>query len=413
MSETSYRRHGCRLCGGRDLDLVLKLAPTPLADAYVPAARLNEPQASHPLDLHLCRACGFSQLLDVVQPREIYTDYIYETISSLGLVEHFERYAAEVVRRVRPNPGSLVIDVGSNDGTLLKSFQALGMKALGIDPAREIARRATATGVETLPEFLTAKLAEQIRSQRGPAAIVTANNVIANVDDLDEIVAAIRRLLAPDGAFVFESYYLGDLIRNLVFDFIYHEHISSFSVKPVELFFRRHGMELIDVQRVPTKGGSLRYTIQLAGGPRRVSPVIDELKAEEARQGLHRPETFKAFNARIESAKQAVLTLLRRLKTEGKSFAGYGASATSTTLIYHFELGNFIEYFVDDYVAKQNLFSPGLHIPVLAPEALYERKPDYVVIFAWRYHEPIVKKNQRFLSDGGHFIVPMPEVRVI
>lgn len=413
MSENAYRRDNCRLCGGRELELVLTLAPTPLADAYVPAGRVNQPQASYPLDLYLCRRCGFSQLLDVVQPREIYTDYIYETISSLGLVEHFRRYAADVVQRVQPNGGSLVVDVGSNDGTLLRGFQALGMKVLGVDPAREIARRATAAGVETLPEFLTAKLADQIRSQRGPAAVVTANNVIANVDDLDEVVAAIRKLLAPDGVFVFESFYVGDLIRNMVFDFIYHEHISSFSVKPVELFFLRHGMELIDVQRVPTKGGSLRYTIQLAGGPRRVSPVIEELKTEEAEQGLHCPETFKAFNDKIESAKAAVLSLLRRLKHEGRTIAGYGASATTTTLIYHFELGNFIEYIVDDYSAKQNLFSPGLHIPVLPPEAIHERKPDYVVIFAWRYYEPIVKKNPRFLSDGGHFVVPMPELRIL
>jgi SAM-dependent methyltransferase len=413
MSETAYRRNNCRLCGGRELELVLKLAPTPLADAYVPVARANEPQPCYPLDLFLCRTCGFSQLLDVVQPQAIYTDYIYETVSSLGLVDHFQRYAEDVVQRIKPDKGSLVIDIGSNDGTLLKSFRNLGMKVLGIDPAREIARRATAAGVETLPEFLAGKVAEQLKKERGPAAIVTANNVIANVDDLDEVAVAIRKLLAPDGVFVFESFYLGDLIRNMVFDFIYHEHISCFSVKPVELFFRRHGMELIDVQRIPTKGGSLRYTIQLGGGPRRVSSIVGELKTNEAKEGLDRPETFKAFAAKIEAARQSVLTLLRRLESEGNKIVGYGASATTTTLIYHFELGNFIDYIVDDYPAKQNLFSPGLHIPVLAPEVIYQRKPDYVVIFAWRYFEPIVKKNQKYVNDGGHFVVPMPELSVI
>jgi len=161
MSETASRRNNCRLCGGRDLELVLKLAPSPLADAYVPSAKIREPQVSYPLDLFLCRTCGFSQLLDVVQPQAIYTDYIYETVSSLGLVGHFQRYAEDVVRRIRPNRGSLVIDIGSNDGTLLKSFQNSGLNVLGIDPAREIARRATASGIETLPEFLTAKVAEQ------------------------------------------------------------------------------------------------------------------------------------------------------------------------------------------------------------------------------------------------------------
>jgi SAM-dependent methyltransferase len=413
MSETAYRRDNCRLCGGRDLELVLKLAPTPLADAYVPAARVNEPQTCYPLDLFLCRTCGFSQLLDVVQPQAIYTDYIYETVSSLGLIDHFQRYAEDVVQRLRPNKRSLVIDIGSNDGTLLKSFKNLGAKVLGIDPAREIARRATAAGVETLPEFLTAKLAEQLRNERGPAAIVTANNVIANVDDLDEIAVAVRKLLAPDGAFVFESFYLGDLVRNMVFDFIYHEHISCFSVSPVELFFRRHGMELIDVQRIPTKGGSLRYTFQPVGGPRKVAPVIGELKTLEEQQGLGRPETFKAFSDRIESAKQQVLTLLKRLKDEGKRIVGYGASATTTTLVYHFELGSYIDYMVDDYASKQNLFSPGLHIPVLPPEVIYDRKPDYIVVMAWRYWEPIVKKHRRFLETGGRFIVPMPELRIV
>jgi SAM-dependent methyltransferase len=413
MSETAYRRDNCRLCGGRDLELVLNLAPTPLADAYVPADRVNEPQDSYPLDLYLCRSCGFSQLLDIVQPRAIYTDYIYETVSSLGLVAHFQKYAEDVVRRIRPNRGSLVIDIGSNDGTLLKSFKDLGLKVLGIDPAREIARRATASGVETLAEFLTEKLAGQIRSDRGPAAIVTANNVIANVDDLDQIAVAIRKLVAPDGVFIFESFYLGDLIRNMVFDFIYHEHISAFSVKPLGIFFKRHGMELIDVQRIPTKGGSLRYTVQPADGPREVSPVVEEMKALETQQGLDRPETFKSFAAKIETAKQQVLSLVRRLKGEGKKLAGYGASATTTTLIYHFEIGSFIEYMVDDYPAKQNLFSPGLHIPVLAPEVIYERRPDYIVVFAWRYYEPIIKKHQKYLMNGGHCIVPMPELRVI
>jgi SAM-dependent methyltransferase len=413
MTETAYRRNSCRLCGGRELELALKLAPTPLADAYVPAARVNESQRCYPLDLFLCHTCGFSQLLDVVQPQAIYTDYIYETVSSLGLNEHFRRYAQDVVRRIRPAKGAFVIDVGSNDGTLLRAFKDQGMTVLGIDPAREIARRATASGVETLAEFLTEKLAGWIASDRGPATIVTANNVIANIDNLDEVVVAIRKLLAPDGVFVFESFYLGDLLRNMVFDFIYHEHISAFSVKPLEIFFRRHGMDLIDVQRVPTKGGSLRYTVQLAGGPRKTSPAVEEMKSLEAQQGLDKLETFKTFAAKIDAAKQSALALVRRLKGEGKRLAGYGASATTTTLIYHFGLGPFIEYMVDDYTAKQNLFSPGLHIPVLAPDVLYERRPDCVVIFAWRYFEPIIKKHRKYLNDGGHFVVPMPELRVI
>ncbi|HWX22497.1 MAG TPA: class I SAM-dependent methyltransferase [Candidatus Binatia bacterium] len=413
MSNLSYRRSDCRLCHGTELDLVLKLTPTPLADAYIPSAQAQQPQPVFPLDLFLCRRCGFAQLLDVVQAQAIYLDYIYETVSSLGLVEHFDHYAAEVLGRIRPPAGALVVDVGSNDGTLLKGFQRRGMKVLGIDPAREIAARATAAGVETLPEFFTVELAQRLRRERGPAAIITANNVIANIDDLDGVIAAVRELLAPDGVFVFESYYLGDLVRNMVFDFIYHEHISSFAVKPVELFFRRHGLELVDVLRVPTKGGSLRYTIQLAGGPRKATPIVGELRELEARQGLDTPELFHKFNTRIEQTKQATLALLRRLKGEGKKIAGYGASATTTTLVYHFELAGLLDYLLDDYPAKQGLLSPGLHLPVLPSEVIYERRPDYIVVLAWRYYEPIRRKHPQFAAQGGRFVVPMPELRLL
>jgi len=284
---------------------------------------------------------------------------------------------------------------------------------LGVDPAREIAARATAAGVETLAEFLNVPVARRIRQERGPAAIVSANNVIANIDDLDEIAAAIRELLAPDGVFVFESYYLGDLVKNMVFDFIYHEHISSFAVKPVALFFQRHRLELVDVLRVPTKGGSLRYTIQLAGGPRKVAPIVGELLALEAQQGLDQPEMFRAFNARIERAKADTLAVLQKLKAEGKSVAGYGASATTTTLVYHFGMGGLIDYLVDDYPAKQGTFSPGLHLPVLPSEALYERRPAAVVVMAWRYYEPIMRRHQKYSAQGGKFIVPMPELKIL
>lgn len=413
MSEVVHRRRDCRFCHGTDLELALGLTPTPLADAYVTPSRADEPQPSFPLDMYLCKTCGLVQLLDVVQPQEIYLDYLYESSGSLGLAEHFDRYAEDVLSRIRPDPGSLMIDIGSNDGLLLRSFGDRGMTVLGVDPAVEIARQVTATGLETLAAFLTPELAQQIRAERGPAAIVTANNVIANIDDLDDVMAAIRALLAPDGVFVFESYYLGDQVRNMVFDFFYHEHLSAFSVVPVERFVAQHGLELIDALRVPTKGGSLRYTVQLAGGPRPVAASVAELKREEAEEGLHGIELFRRFEAQIDSAKSDVLTLLRRLRSEGKSIAGYGASATSTTLIYHFELGDLLEYLLDDYPARQGLLSPGLHLGVLPSEELYERKPDVVVVLAWRYVDPIVGKHARFLEQGGQFVVPMPELEVV
>lgn len=413
MKDSVYRRETCRLCGSRALEVVLPLTPTSLADAYISADHLHEEQPIYPLDLFLCRDCGFSQLLDIVIPRIIYLDYIYETVSSLGLVDHFRRYADEVTAIIRPPANALVVDIGSNDGTLLSFFKERGLRVLGVDPAREIARSATASGIETLPTFFTYDLASQILNERGPATIITANNLYANVDDLATLTEAIHHLLSTDGVFVFESFYLADWMQNMVFDFTYHEHLSYFSVKPLVSFFQSHDMELIDVQRVPTKGGSIRCVIQRVGGPRPVSPAVAELVEMETKLGLHRAETFKAFAARIDQAKDQTLELVRSLLAQGKTIAGYGASATTTTLVYHFELGDKLSFIADDYPAKQNLYSPGYHIPVLAPQALYERKPDYVLILAWRYVEPIIKKHKTFIEQGGKFIVPLPELKII
>jgi len=413
MADSIYRRNNCRLCGSGAMKLVLPLSPTPLADSYVPEAQLSEAQPIYPLDLYLCQDCGFAQLLDIVIPQVIYVDYIYETVSSLGLVDHFRKYADEVMSGIIPSENSLVVDIGSNDGTLLQFFRKRGVRVLGIDPAREIARKATASGVETLPGFFNRDLMRHVVKEYGPATIITANNLYANVDDLVTLTEAIRDLLTPDGVFIFESFYLADWMLNMVFDFTYHEHLSYFSVKPLKGFFGRLGMELIDVQRVPTKGGSIRCTVQRAGGRRPISAAVAELIALEKNLGLQQAATFSAFADRIESAKEQLLDFVQGLLSQGKRLAGFGASATTTTLVYHFGLGDKLDFIADDYTAKQSLYSPGHHLPVLAPQALYELKPDYVLILAWRYAEPIMKKHKAFLEQGGKFIVPLPEFRVI
>lgn len=413
MSADVYRRDTCRLCGGKDLELVLRLTPTPPADDYVPAERLHKVQETYPLDLFLCHECAHAQLLDVVPPEALFGNYIYLTASSPGLVEHFRRYAEQVLTRVGPPKGSLVVDVGSNDGVLLKFFQEGGMRVLGIDPAREIARKATDSGIETLPAFFTSELAHRIKTERGPAAIITANNVFAHADNLADVTEGIRDLLAPSGVFVFEVSYLVDLIQGMVFDYIYHEHLCYHSVKPLDKFFRRHAMELIHVERISTKGGSLRGTAQLAGGPRQVSPSVARLITLEEDLGLHHSEYFKLFATKIDSLKAELGSLLIDLRAEEKTIAGYGASATVTTLTYQFDLGDVMSFIVDDNPSRQGLFSPGFHIPVVAPQALYERKPDYVIILAWRFSDLILKKHQAFLAQGGHFIVPLPKVEVL
>jgi SAM-dependent methyltransferase len=395
------------------MELVLPIKPSALADAYIPKERLMEIQPRFPLDVYLCGECGHVQILEVVDPVVLFQHYLYTTSGSLGLVEHFRSYVADALQRLGVRPSSLAVDIGSNEGVLLRHFKAAGLRVLGVDAAQNIAAAANAAGIETIPEFFTADLAGRIVRERGPVALVTANNVFAHADNLGDMADGIRDLLAPDGVFIFEVIYLVDLIQKFTFDTIYHEHLSYHSVGPFRAFFQRHGMELFDIQRIPTKGGSIRGFAQRAGGPRAVTPQVEELIKLEARLGLNEAAAYREFDATLEAIKGQLVALLRSLRQQGKAIAGYGASATVTTLIHHFELGELIDFIVDDNPSRQNLYSPGFHIPVLPPDTLASRKPDFVVILAWQYADPIIRKNEAYLRAGGKFIRPLPHVGIV
>lgn len=413
MVDVIHRRSDCRGCGSRDLELIFSLKPSPIGDAYVAAEKVNVPQPSYPIDLHMCRHCGFAQILDVIDPEILYGEYIYVTGSSLGLPEHFISYADSVISRCKLNPGSLVVDIGSNDGTLLRCFQERGMSALGVEPAPHIAAQATATGIRTLDKFFSPALAKEIVVEYGPARVITSNNVFANIDDLGPWVTAVNALLASDGVYVFESFYLADVVKNMVFDFIYHEHLSAFSVKPIKMLFEGAGLDLVAVQHVPTKGGSLRYFVQRPGGPLVNDGSVVEFLALEERMGLYKKETYVAFAEKIDRLKNKTREFLIQAKREGKSVAGFGASITGTTLIYHFEIGEYLDHLVDDNPAKQGRYSPGLHLPVYPTAALGERKPDYVLVLAWRFADIFIEKNQAYLKNGGCIVIPVPAFRIV
>lgn len=408
-----HRRPDCRLCGSRHVTLALQLEPTPPANAFVGRDELAKPQPVFPLDVFFCEDCAHLQLLDVVDPRILFENYVYVSGTSPSFVAHFEAYAKDLLARFKPPAGGLVLDIGSNDGTLLRFFQNAGLKVLGVDPARNIAEQATKAGIETLATFFSPALAGQIRAERGPASVITGNNVFAHIDDLKGVVEGIRTLLAPDGVFAFEVSYLVDVYEKTLFDTIYHEHLDYHSVKPLVQFFRANGMELIEALRVPSHGGSLRGIARLASGPQPVGASVAEAVAHEARLGLHSAATFVQFGRNIARLKAELGALLRRLKAEGRSIAGFGAPAKATTLMYHFGIGpDLIDFIADDSPLKQNLYSPGLHIPVLPPSAIAERKPDYLVLLAWNFAGPIMQKNQAYRQQGGRFIVPIPKVEV-
>jgi SAM-dependent methyltransferase len=408
------RRTTCRLCGSQALDLVLALEPTPPANAFVAADAVGKDQERFPLDVFLCRSCGHAQLLDVVDPSLLFENYVYVSGTSPVFVRHFEEYAADVIGRFAPPAGGLVVDIGSNDGTLLGFFQRAGYRVLGVDPARAIAERATAAGIETLSEFFTPERALAIRKERGPAAVVTANNVFAHADDLKGIVEGVRTLLDPrTGVYVFEVSYLVDVYEKTLFDTIYHEHVAYHAVTPLVAFFERAGMQLIDVLRVPSHGGSIRVVVQPAGASRAVAPSVAAALSLEDRLGVTRPEAFHVLSSRIQERKAALATLLSDLKRAGRRIAGYGAPAKATTLMHHFALGGqALEYVVDDSPLKQGLFTPGLHVPVVPAVALVDRRPDYLVVLAWNFAPSILEKLASYRNGGGRVIVPLPNVEI-
>lgn len=415
MSGAVRRRSTCRLCGSANLAPAFSLAPTPPANAFVSKDELAAKQETFPLDVFFCRDCTHVQLLDVVDPRILFEHYVYVSGTSPSFVRHFEGYSDAVAQLVSLPRGALVADIGSNDGTLLRAFrERYGARVLGIDPARNLAEAATESGIETLPEFFSAQLAEKLAADRGKAAVITANNVFAHVDDLGGVVDGVRAWLAPDGVFVFEVSYLLDVVQDTLFDTIYHEHLAYHAVRPLIPFFERHGMELIETVRVLTHGGSLRGIAQLRGGPRARGASVTDLLALEQQAALGELSTYMAFAQRINALGQELRALLKDLRAQGKSIAGFGAPAKATTLMYHFGIGpELIDFIIDDAPLKQGMFTPGMHIPVLSAQAIAERKPDYLVILAWNFAKPIIEKNVAFRERGGRFIVPVPKVEVV
>ncbi len=412
MNTSHYKRMTCRLCDARSLDMTVPLGASPIGGAFVTKERLGDRQELYPLDLYQCRACGHVQLLDVVNPKLLFGNYSYFS-GRTGLVKHFAEYADSVMDRNRLPEGSFIVDVGSNDGAFLKFFRDKGMRVLGVDPATNVAEFANASGIETLPLMFDMATASQIRSDYGPADIITANNVFAHTDDMQGMLCSVRSLLGDKGLFYFEVSYLLDVIDKMLLGAIFHEHLCYHTVKPLALFLKHHGMELIDVERVPIQGGSLICTVQHLGGGRLVAPSVAELIELEESRGVYQEGFFKPFCEQLTKVKSGMQSLLADINVRRESIAAYGAARGGVFIPYLFDLSRHIEYIVDDDPHKHGLFSPGYHIPVLPMAALYERQPHYVIILAWVHSKSIIEKNHKYLEMGGKFITFFPSIKVV
>jgi SAM-dependent methyltransferase len=405
--------HACRACGGKELSEVLDLGVMPLANSFLDPEDAARGEPAFPLTVHACADCGLLQLIHVVAPEVLFRDYIYVSTTSDTLQRHFAELARSLKERYRLGAESLAVEIASNDGLLMKKFRDVGVRAVGVEPAVNIAALARRDGLEVVNEFFTAATARAVREQYGQADLVLGNNVLAHVNDLTDFLTGIELLLKPEGGVSIEVPYARDLIEHREYDTIYHEHLSYFSAAVLARLFARHGLEVYDVERVAIHGGSIRVHGQKRGGPRPVTDRLKKLLAEEEEMGLNTIEFQRRFARQVEHTREALVNLLADLKRQGKRVVGYGAPAKGNTQLNYCKIGTeLVAYTVDKSSLKQGKLTPGMHLPVYPPEKLLQDQPDYCLIIAWNFAEEIMRQQSAYRERGGRFILPLPEARI-
>ncbi len=402
----------CRACDGTKLTTVLSLGTTPLANSLVEPARRAEPEPRFPLDLVLCEGCALLQITETVPPEIMFRDYRYFSSFSETMLKHAKTIADRIVKERDLGPSSLAAEIASNDGYLLKNYVGHGVPVLGIEPARNVAVVAEKNGVHTIVEFFGKELGKELAAKGTRADVIHANNVMAHVPDIRGVLTGAHSLLKDDGVFVMETPYVKPMLDHCEFDTIYHEHLFYWSITALGAVARSVGLEITDVEQLAIHGGSVRVFLQRAGVTK-ASVAVTTLLAEERAWGVTRPEPYLAFAARVGGLKEELVTLLAKLKAEGKSIAAYGAAAKGSTLLNHFGIGaNVIDFVADRSTHKQGRLMPGVGIPIVSAEELLARRPDYCVLLTWNFAEEILAQQSAYREAGGKFIVPVPKVTV-
>jgi SAM-dependent methyltransferase len=396
----------CRTCGSDRLTLLVNYGTMPLAGGFLTREELAH-QAAFPLRLARCADCTLMQILDVVPPAHIFTQYSYVSSTTRTLIDHFAEMGHEIVDEERA-AGRLIVEFGCNDGVLIRPMRDAGARVVGVDPS-DVALRSSAEGGWPLVQaYFDETAAARVKAEHGPARIVTGNNVFAHVDDLHAIVRGVTTLLEDEGVFIFEVQYQGDLLALVQYDTVYHEHTCYHSLTALARLLSAHGLRIVGVKRIPIHAGSIRVTAARVGTARPPAPIVSEMLEAERGWNVDR------FGEQVEARRQSLRHLVTDLRRAGRRVVGYGAAGRSTILLNFCGLGSdLVEYVLDMSPLRSGKYVPGVSIPIVPPEVFQANPPDYAIMTAWNYEPEIVRKEQAFLAAGGRFIVPLPEVRIV
>lgn len=403
----------CIVCGLGAVEMFLDLGTTPLANKFLEEEELMLAEPKYPLGVGFCHNCGHVQLREAVPPSAMFEDYLYISSVSDTLKAHLYGLSDVIVGRCRLGTKDLVIDIGCNDGTLLRGFQRYGVRILGVDPAQNLAELNENGAIERYVGFFNSETAKHIERTWGRASVITATNTFPHVPEINDFVQSIQITLAPGGVFVAEMHYLVDLLDQGAFDTIYHEHVSYWALGPMVTLFEQNGMTVVDAERLPLHHGQLRVFVR-RNGEGRVEPSVAKILEEERARGVDQFETYLKFSDKTYRLRRDLRKLLRTLRAQGKRIAGYGAPAKANTLLAFLDLGpDVLEYIVDRSPLKQGRYTPGLHIPVVPPGRLLTDCPEFVLLLAWNFADEVLMQQSEYLRRGGKFILPLPDVKIL